>query len=363
MLEALKVPIESQVAVFSKTSLQADLIEPRNPRTIFFNDSVAVAWMHGGFIELASHDPQRGVIFYTLVQQDTYKPRFQRRDDCLRCHISPASLDVPGMIIRSAFTASDGTPRMILGSSVIDHRSPIEDRWGGYYVTGASGAVRHMGNAFVTNEDHPMSMVSDATLRLSSLERKFDPRNYLSPYSDVSALMVFDHQMYMNSLITRVGWEIRAALYKGGQARVFDLATLLRETAEEFVDYLFFIEEAPLSAAIIDDTSGSPKGPTSKFVERFAAQGPRDGKGRSLRDLDLKHRLLRYPCSYMIYSDAFEALPAEARNAIYKRMWQVLSGAVQEKKYARLTLADRRAIVEILRETKKDLPDYFLPLK
>jgi hypothetical protein len=319
--------------------------------------------MHGGFIELASHDPQRGVIFYTLSQQGTYKPRFQRRDDCLRCHISQASLDVPGMIIRSMFTASDGTPQMILGASLIDHRSPVEDRWGGYYVTGASGVVRHMGNAFVTNEDHPMSMVSDTTLKLSSLDRKFDTRNYLSPYSDVAALMVFDHQMYMNSLITRVGWEIRAALYKDERVRFFDLATLLRETAEEFVDSLFFIDEAPLSGAIVEDTSGSPKKLSSKFAERFAAQGPLDSKGRSLRDLDLKRRVLRYPCSYMIYSDAFEALPKEAKDAIYKRMWQVLSGAVQDEKYARLNLADRRAIVEILRDTKKGLPDYFQPLK
>jgi hypothetical protein len=90
--------------------------------------------------------------------------------------------------------------------------------------------------------------------------------------------------------------------------------------------------------------------------------GPRDHQGRSLRDLDLTHRLLRYPCSYMIYSAAFDALPADAKDAIYKRMWQVLSGDDQGQKYSRLTLADRRAVVEILRDTKKDLPSYFQPV-
>jgi hypothetical protein len=101
---------------------------------------------------------------------------------------------------------------------------------------------------------------------------------------------------------------------------------------------------------------------SSVFAAKFAAEGLRDRKGRSLRDLDLQHRLLRYPCSYMIYSEAFDALPDEARAAIYERMWQVLSGALAEKKYARMSRADRRAIVEILRDTREGLPDYFQPI-
>jgi hypothetical protein len=63
----------------------------------------------------------------------------------------------------------------------------------------------------------------------------------------------------------------------------------------------------------------------------------------------------------MIYSASFEALPEEAKAAIYRRMWQILSGAERNPKYARLTTADRRAILEILSETKKDLPAYFQP--
>jgi hypothetical protein len=356
LIDALNIPIESQIAVFSKTSLQTDRIEPRNPRTIFFNDSVSVAWMFGGFIELASHDPQRGMIFYTLPQDPSGPPEFQRRYDCLRCHFSDQSLGVPGMMIRSMFTAPDGRPLLIFGgSSEVDHRTPVAERWGGYYVTGVIGALRHLGNAMFTDEDenNPQSVVNATTLKLASLESKFDIGNYLSPYSDVGALLVFDHQMHMHNLITRVGWEARAAQYKAQHSQSVDAARLLREAAEEFVDYLLFIDEAPF---------GSPGKPTSAFARKFAAQGPRDRQGRSLRDLDFKSRLLRYPCSYMIYSEAFDALPGEAKDAIYKRMWQVLSGGVQDKKYAHLGLTDRRAIVEILRDTKKDLPGYFQPL-
>jgi len=349
VLQALNVSVESQMAVFSKTSLQSERIEPRNPRTIFFNDAVSVAWVHGGFIELAAQDPEQGAIFYSLEQQFAAQPNFTRRDDCLQCHRSDISLGVPGMILRSLYTMPDGRPKLILGGNITDHRSPFEERWGGWYVTGTMARGRHMGNAMLTDAEHPESMITPQTLRLKSLQGKFDTNAYLSPYSDIAALLVFDHQMYMTNLITRVGWETRIALYEGARPNRA-LNELLRESANELVDYLLFIDEAPLPG---------PVHGTSGFAEKFAGQGPWDSRGRSLRQLDLQRRLLRYPCSYMIYTKAFDSLPEQARNAIYQRMWQVLSGAEKSNRYARLSLADRQAIVEILRDTKKGLPSYF----
>ena len=122
------------------------------------------------------------------------------------------------------------------------------------------------------------------------------------------------------------------------------------EAAKEVVDYMLFVDEAPFTDTIRGSTG---------FAARFAAEGPRDRRGRSLRQLDLERRLLKYPCSYMIYSPQFDALPASARDAIYRRLWQVLSGQEREKPYTRLASTDRRAIVEILRDTKPELPDYF----
>lgn len=334
VLELLRVPVESQIAVFSKTSLQAPLIEPKNPRTIFFSDSVSVAWMRGGFVELASQDPEQGVVFYTLQQRQTSKPQFQRTDRCTVCHISDASLGIPGMMVRSRFTAPDGMLRLILGGFTTDQRSPFDERWGGYYVTGNPGGIRHMGNTVFVDEDHAETIpvtIGDG---------------YLSPYSDIAALLVFDHQMHMSNLLTRIGWEARAGAYDKRR----DLAAVLRHSAAEFVDYLLFVEETPLPGKVRS---------TSGFPDRFAALGPFDSRGRSLRQLDLDKRLMRYPCSYMIYTEAFDSLPAPAKDAIYKRMWRVLSGDEKDSKYARLSFAERQAIVEILRETKKGLPEYF----
>lgn len=348
VLEALNVPVESQMAVFSKTSLQEARIQPSNPRTIFFNDSAMVAWVRGGFIEMIGVDPQQGPIFYTLEQQSAATPNIVRRDDCLSCHSSEATLDVPGLFARSFYTLPDGSPKLILGGNTTDHRSPLGERWGGWYVTGSVENARHMGNAMLTDPDHPERMITRDTLHVASLEHRFDTSAYLSRFSDITALLVFDHQIYMTDLITRVGWDVRRGLHD--KIPRADLAALLRESANEFVDYLLFIDEAPLPGAV----HGS-----SGFAAKFGAQGPRDSRGRSLRDFDLHTRLFRYPCSYMIYSRAFDGLPVPAKNAIYARMWQILSGQEKGSRYGRLSLADRQAIVSILRNTKPDLPNYF----
>jgi len=113
---------------------------------------------------------------------------------------------------------------------------------------------------------------------------------------------------------------------------------------------MLFVDEAPLPARV-DGNSG--------FAERFSARGPKDSQNRSLYELDLTTRLLRYPCSYMVYSDAFDGLSAAARDAVYRRMYAVLSGTEQAPRYSRLLPSDRRAIIDILRETKRDLPAYF----
>ena len=360
LLETLHVPIESQIVPFSKTSVQSNRINPKNPRTLFFNDAVTVGWVRGGFIELAAEDPEQGVIFYTLNQNESGKPQFVRRDNaCLGCHDSLNSAGVPGVLVRSVATAPDGRSLRWLGNYVTDHRSPLAQRWGGWYVTGNSGSIRHMGNTMIADPAKPDAIVTGPTLNLDNLKDKFDTDAYLSPYSDIVALLVFEHQMHMTNLISRMGWETRVAMFEnqqnisgtdGAMESSAKLSSQLDDSAKDLVDYMLFVDEAPLD----DKIRGG-----SGFSEKFAAEGPFDSKGRSLREFDLQHRIMRYPCSYMIYSAAFQALPTEARNAIYKRMWQILSGKDHDKRYARLSVSDRRAIIEILRETKRDLPDYF----
>jgi hypothetical protein len=346
VLQALKLPVESQLLLFTKSSVQAPRISPRNPRALYFDDSVALGFIHGAeFLEFAAHDPRQGVVFYTLDQRAVDKPAIERRNFCVSCHNSRSTLEVPGMLVRSIATTASGAAVPRYGNSTPDHRTPFDDRWAGYYVTGRHGSLRHAGNAMLVDRSSD-ARVSGETLNLDTVADRFDAAAYPSPHSDIVALLVFEHQMHMINLLTRIAWDARVL----ASAHRADAPTVLARSAEEVVDYLLFVDEAPLPDAV----SGG-----SGFAERFAARGPADRRGRSLRDLDLKTRLLRYPCSYAIYSDAFEALPPAARAAIYQRMWHILSGREPSPKYARLGAADRRAIVEILRDTKKNLPAYF----
>jgi hypothetical protein len=343
LLETLDIPVESQIALFSTTSLQGNRVSARTPRTIFFSDSIAVAWMQGGFIEVAAQDPRQGVAFYVLPQSHTGRPALFREQQCLGCHYTVAANGVPGVFVRSIPTASDGTPMPWLANNITDHRSPLEERWAGWYVTGDPGSNRHLGNLQIANRRAQELPPWGPERIVPTLESRIDPDAYLSPHSDIAALLVFNHQVRMMNLLTRFGWQARIAAYEGRGASTLEVQ------ASELVDYMLFVDEAPL-----DRVKG-----TSGFAERFSQRGPRDGKGRSLRDLDLRTRLLRYRCSYMIYSDAFDALPAAARDVVYRRLKTILSGAERAPKYSRIAAADRQAILEILRETKTNLPAGF----
>jgi hypothetical protein len=352
VLEALHVAVDSQVTVFSGTSNQAALINPKNPRALYFNDSVAVGWVRGSDeLEIASVDPTRGVILYALDQKQVERPAFRRDDTtCLTCHLTWDTLGVPGLVVMSTFTIPDDKYSYASGSFA-DHRSSFTERWGGWYVTGKTGAIAHLGND--TNLAQKNRRPT-AAHKLDSLSGLFDPRGFLSLHSDAVALMTLEHQATMTNLITRTGWEARVSGQPGTVAPAAPgarpAADRVRDAAVELVDYLLFVDEAPLAGPV----TGS-----SKFAQRFASEGPRDKQGRSLRQFDLERRLMRYPCSYLIYSEAFEQMPRLAKDAVYERMWRVLSGQEQAAPYDKFSRDDRRAVVEILLETKPGLPDYF----
>ena len=335
LLAALNVPVESQILLFSKTGIQHPFTNPANPRALYFNDRVIVGYIPGApMLEAAAHDPQQGVIFQALPQAPGMgtAPQFTRPDRCLTCHLSANSLGVPGILVRSMFTDSTGRTRPQLGSAIVDHLTPLEQRWGGWYVTGSHGTARHMGNAMVT----PSMERGEDAISAATLNRETLPGVSTGPYplatSDIVALMVFDHQGHAMNLATRLGWESRVALAEGRADFTHgELLELVSDTA----DYLLFVHEPPLP---------SPIRGVSKFSDVFSAAGVRDRKGRSLRDLDLQTRLFRYRCSYMIYSPAFAALPADARAALYRRMKEILD-----------TRGDS-AVMEILDET---LPGWF----
>ena len=351
-LAALDLPVDSQLLVFSRTSLQGRRIGEQNPRALFFNDRVAMGWVRGGdLLEVAATDASQGIVFYSLEQKPdagTGPLQFKREFVCLGCHMTGNTLNVPGLLMfsttRAEPTQYSGIPRHI------DQLDPLTKRFGGWFVTGSAGSAQHMGNQAAAMDGRPSH-------ELMSVEGLFEASGYRALSSDIVAHLVLTHQAGMTNLLTRAGWEARAAdpklhePYTDNPEQDARIATVMAGVATEVVDYLLFVDEATFTERV--------KG-ASGFAERFSARGPRDRKGRSLYDLDLTRRLMKYPCSYLIYSPEFDALPPLAKDPIYKRLWAILSSQEQDPRYRSvLSLADRQAILAILRDTKKDLPAYF----
>jgi hypothetical protein len=314
LLKVLDIPVSSQSLVFVSSALQLKRVNVTNPRALYFNDSVTVGWVRGGFIELMAQDPQHGLNFYSLEQDRPGRPALvQETFRCIGCHRS---------------TLTGGVPALRVSAT---HARAFEDRFGGWFVTGHHGTAKHFGNWDIWGAGPP----PDGTnlFNWESLKGKLDLAGYLTPYSDIVALMVMQHRAHITNSLNRIS---------AGAVDDQAIAAL--------VDRMLFVDELPLTAPI--------RG-TSGFAEQFQALGPRDRKGRSLRDLDLTQGLMRYPLSYMIYSPQFDALKPPIRTAIYRRLWTVLSGADRDAKYARLSSSTRAAVVEILRDTRRGLPESF----
>jgi hypothetical protein len=364
VLKLLKVPVDSQTLVFSKTSFQYKKISPEHPRALYFNDDVYVGKVHEGkAIEIVSFDPMQGAIFYLLDEHKVDKPLFQRAElDCTQCHIAAGTRNVPGVLLRSIYPTSTGTQATASQSYITDQDSPLKERWGGWYVTGQIAGLPHMANAVVEDKQPTGQSDPGAQIKLGSLSNSFDSSAYLTPDSDVVAQLVLAHQTQMHNLITLTNYKTRLALYAetaknhtDNKAADAPLSESAREQferpAEQLLRYLLFVNEAPLSGA---DGKGI-QGP-SAFAKEFAARGIRDRQGRSLRDFDLKTRIFRYPCSYLIYSASFDALPEPAKGYVYHRLLQILTGQEKSGDFSRLSEEDRRATLEILLATKPGLP-------
>ncbi|MFM1769744.1 MAG: hypothetical protein RJA22_2273 [Verrucomicrobiota bacterium] len=349
ILRALDVPRASQVLVFSKTSLQRERISPQNPRALYFNDDVYVGFIPGApLLEFSEVDPKLGGVFYTLEQARAKQPRFVRTDQCLECHASAKSMGVPGHLLRSFAVDEQGVVDLVTGVSLVNHRTPLAERWGGWYVTGEPGGPAHRGNLFgkAAFERQARDPAHRGTLR--ELSDLFNPAPYPEDSSDIVALLVLEHQTHMHNFITRLHYESTLALQQYGHVNY------LRNIIDGFLKYLLFSEEAALAQPIRGGDA---------YARAFTAQGPRDARGRSLRDLDLQDRLFRHPCSFLIYSEAFDRLPDQVREAIYQRLHDILTGQDTRPQWEHLSRADRRAIREILAATKPGLPAYWKQAK
>ena len=353
LLDELKVSRKSQTLVFSKTSQQLRKIHPSRPRALYFNDETYLGWVQDGdFVEIATVDDQLGAVFYTLTQKDSKRPEIRRdTQNCLSCHATRKTKDVPGFLVRSVYPKSDGHPEFRLGTLTTDHRTDLKDRFGGWYVTGSHGKIRHRGNVvFSGDTDQPLPRDKGANLKTVPAKVRID--DYLESTSDIVALMVLEHQSQFHNLVTKASYECRKAIhYQAEMNRIFERkesylsdSTIRRinGAAEKLVRYILYCDEHSLESPI--------KG-NAEFAKQFLARANKDKSGRSLRDFDLKKRMFKYPCSYLIHTKSFKALPKPILNRVRQRMIEVLTGKDNSEPFEHLSETDRKNILAILGDT------------
>jgi hypothetical protein len=361
ILRALDIDPSSQSLVFSKTSLQVSAINAKTPRALYFNEDTYVAYVQGtGLLEFNTFDSALGPVFYTLDNRQPQQAGFERENSrCLACHDTFSMLGggVPRFLVMSSFVDANG--QMVTNDTSIEttDATPIAERWAGWYVTGQSGTQAHLGNIIFKPGDVRANQVVDLPriqrININTLDGLVDTRPYVTGTSDIVALLVFEHQVGVENWIVRANFKSRTLLARQGEsadAKTWaelspKMQRMLRPMMDSIVRALFFVNAAPVNDRITS---------SSGFDKWFQARGPHDSKGRTLRQLDLKTRIFTYPLSYMVYSEGFEGLPAFARDYIYHRVHDVLTGADTSPDFANISPEGRKAALEILTATKPE---------
>jgi len=361
LLAALRIEADTQTLVFSRTSLQGDLVTPDTPRALYFNDDTYVGYIPGaGHIELTTLDAHKGPVFYTLENVRGEPGKIRRFGGaCLTCHDNYSLMGggAPRILALSLpVEAPAQGPVDLLGIDV-DHRTPLADRWGGWYVTGSTGQLVHRGNRQTLEGEAHAALDGEPGADRPSLEEWIDTSRYPVPHSDVVALLVLEHQKTVHNLMARVAWKAPSGMQRLAAARAraaggeAELAArqqkLLDSMVDPLVDALFMIDAAPIPAGVAAGNG---------FAARFSGQGPADAAGRSLRRLDLDGKLFRWPLSYLLLGEAFDALPTPVMDAVRTRIGAVLRGA-DSRRSPLLGVEDRAALREMLAQVKPGFVD------
>lgn len=337
LLKALRVPVSSQLLVYSATSFQSGLIHPSNPRALYFNDEVYVGYVPGGHLEVAAIDPDLGPVFHLLRMGRGAQPQISRSERCMNCHAGRASRQVPGFFTESVICTGTGASLDGFRREQVGHAVPLALRLGGWHVTGAQAQSAHLGN--LTGKAAP-----------GGYERvpnppgtRFDWERYPARTSDLLPHLIHEHQLGFHNLVTLATYRTREALAAGqGTVRPADLPAL-DDLARQLRRYILFADETALPpGGVQPDPAYAPDFQSTRLPAR---------DGSSLRDLDLRTRLFRHRCSYLIHSPSFAALPPEFKSRLLPGLDAALreSGGVPEFNY--LPAAEKRAIRTILRDT------------
>jgi hypothetical protein len=341
LLKALNIPASSQMLIFSTTSLQLSLISPRNPRALYFNEDVYVGFIPGGKFEIVSLDPQAGGVFYIFpVPRNGEAVRIERSTRCMNCHSREDTGYVPGLVVKSVVPGPTGGSLQSFRQGLSGHAIPYSDRFGGWYLTGKHGITEHWGNL--------IGRFQEGKLLKQPIEpgRYFDFGRYPVATSDVLPQLIHEHQVGFANRVIEAAYFTRQTA--GASAPTAEQTKALDAKAKDLVRYLLFADEPALPTGGIEGDAA--------FKTDFLANRRAIPAGASLKDFDLKTRLFRYRCSYMIYSSVFQGLPETMKQRVYRALREALDPQRADRQFAYLPAQEKQAIRTILKGTLPGLP-------
>lgn len=347
LLTALKIPVSSQILVFSASSLQSEIINPRNPRALYFNEDSYVGYVPGGVLEVAAADPEIGPVFYVFnrMQPGGAFPRVERGTKCFNCHGGTATKRLPGLIAESLLVSQAGSSLETYRRDEQGHQIPLENRFGGWHLTGKHHISGHKANVFgllTGGRTQKTEVIPGETWSLDK---------HLLPTSDILPHLVHEHQIGFENRLVRGIYLVRQLKHdrKGmlGSAEQAEIDAW----AQEFARYVLFADEAKFPREGIEGDA--------QYARDFLEDRRPSRRGLALKDLDLKTRLFKHRCSFMLYTETWKHAPKELKERVYFRMAEGLRDAQPNPALAHLPVEERRAIREILKETMTDLPSWW----
>ncbi|MCE9518065.1 MAG: hypothetical protein K8R87_00620 [Verrucomicrobia bacterium] len=344
LLRALEIPLSSQLLVFSVTSLQSNLISPTNPRALYFNEDTYVGYVPGGRIEIASFDPELGAIFYIFqIPRGGEAPLLDRSNRCFNCHAGSFSHHVPGLFVESVISGDNGGPLVGFRREASGHGVPFAERYGGWHVTSKLDfptKANTLGDYYqgkLTTRPNPPGAI-------------FDLQNYLVPTSDIVPHLIHEHQVGFTNRVIEANYSAREK-FAAGQGKLASADTAaLNDLATGLVRYILFADEAKLPAPVQGEET---------FLRDFTGVKKASATGLSLRELDLMTRLLKHRCSYMIYSSLWDGMHPFIKQSVEAKLWNALKENSPDPAFAYLPTTEKRAIRQIIKETKPGLPSWW----
>lgn len=348
ILKALDVPISSQLLVFSASSLQSEIINPRNPRALYFNEDVYVGYVPGGKVEIIAMDPEMGAMFYIFdrLRPQGPVPPITRSDKCFNCHAGNATKRVPGLIAESLLPMLSGASLETYRRDEQGHQIPLEKRFGGWHLTGQHHLKDTLANTMGrTSSSRGFEKIKIEPGRMSDLSL------HLRPTSDILPHLVHEHQIGFENRVFHAAYVMRQLMSDGRGSLPLAAKPQVEELAEQLAQYILFADEAKLPREGIE---GDPD-----FIREFQRNKKPIKAGPSLKDFDLKTRIFKYRASYMLYTDSWQKLPLALKERVYFKMAEGLREQNANPAYAYLPADEKRAIRTIIKETVPDLPSWW----